>query len=148
LDPAKADAAATGAFHLYLLSPLVRNPRVFCSRSAVPPPADDESEIRSAGVGFGFWSEEIEEWPDLVLGLRGVSHCCASVDQVVVASSDSASVDDVRFDEVCDDSLGRALGDSDDLGDVSEPDVGVLGDTQEYLRVVREERPGCRGLSP
>ena len=80
----------------------------------------------------------------MVLGLGGVSHRCASVDQVVVASSDSASVDDVRFDEVCDDSLGRALGDSYDLSDVSEPDVGVLGDTQEYLRVVREERPGRR----
>ena len=145
MDPAKAAAAATGAFHLYLLSPLVRNPRVFCSRSAVAPPADDESEIRSAGVGFGVWSEEIEEWSDLVLGLGGVSHCCASVDPVVVASSDSASVDDVRFDEVCDDSLGRSLGDSDRLGDVPEPDVGLLRDAQEHLRVVCEERPG-RGV--
>ena len=93
---------------------------------------------------MGFWSEEIEEWPDLVLGLGGVSHCCASVDQVVVASSDSASVDDVRFDEVGDDSLGRPLGDSDDLGDVSEPDVRVSRDAQKHLRVVREERPGRR----
>ena len=62
----------------------------------------------------------------------------------MVASSDTAPVDDVRVYEVCDDSLGCPLGDSDDLGDVSEPDVGVLSDAQEYLRVVREERPGCR----
>jgi len=93
---------------------------------------------------LGFWSEEIEEWPDLVLGLGGVSHCCASVDQVVVAASDSAPVDDVRVDEVCDDSLGGSFGDSDRLGDVPKPDVGVLRDAQEHLRVVREERPGRR----
>jgi hypothetical protein len=120
---------------------LVRNP-LFSIDSAVAPRADDESEIRSAGVGLGFWSEEIEEWADLVLGLGCVSHCCASVDQVVVAASDSAPFDDVRVDEVCDDSLGGSFGDSDGLGDVPKPDVGVLRDAQEHLRVVREERPG------
>jgi hypothetical protein len=99
----------------------------------------------SGGVGFVFRSEEVEQWSDLVLGLGGVSHGRLSVDQVVVASSDSAPVDDVCLDEVCDDSLGGSLGDSDCLGDVSEPDVGVLGDAQEHLRVVGEERPG-RGV--
>jgi hypothetical protein len=97
------------------------------------------------GVGFVFRSEEVEEWPDLLVGLGVMSHRCVSVDHVVVSSSDSAPFDDVGLDEVCDDSLGRSLGDSDRLGDVSEPDVWVLRDAQEHLCVVREECPG-RGV--
>lgn len=74
--------------------------------------------------------------------LGGVSHRRASVDQVVVASSVTTPFDDAGRGEVRHDPLGRALGDPDRLGDVPEPDVAVLRDSQEHLRVIREERPG------
>jgi hypothetical protein len=93
-------------------------------------------------VGFGLLLEEIEEWPDLVVGLGGVAHCCPAVDEVVVAAADTATIDDPCLDEISDDSLRGPLGDSDLDGDLSERGVDVLGDADEHLRVVRQEGPG------
>ena len=78
-----------------------------------------------------------------MFGLGGVPHRRASVDQVVIPSPNTAPFDDAGCGEVCDDPLGCALGDPDCLGDVPEPDVAVLGDAQEHLCVIGEERPGC-----
>jgi hypothetical protein len=48
-----------------------------------------------------------------MVGLRVMPHCRLSVDQVVVASSDSSAVDDAGCSEVCDDPLSRSLSDFD-----------------------------------
>jgi len=90
---------------------------------------------------LGLGPEEIEEWPDLMVGLGGVAHCCVSVDEVVVAAADAAAIDDLCVDEVSDDSLRGPLGDSDLDRDVPERDVDVLGDAQEHLCVVGQEGP-------
>jgi hypothetical protein len=40
--------------------------------------------------------------------------------------------------------LGCSFGDADRLGDVSEPDVGIVGYAKQHLSVVCEKRPmGC-----
>ena len=93
-------------------------------------------------VGFCLGLEEIEEWPDLEVGLGGVAHRCAAVDEVVVAAANAAALDDLFRDEVSDDSLRGPLGDSDLDRDVPERDVDVLGDAQEHLCVVGQEGPG------
>ena len=93
-------------------------------------------------VGFGLSLEEIEEGPDLMVGLGGVAHRCAAVDEVVVSAADAAAVDDPFLDEVSDDSLRGPFGYSDLVGDVPERDVDVLGDADEHLRVVCQEGPG------
>jgi len=79
-------------------------------------------------------------------GLGSVAHRGVSVDEVVIASPVTAPFDDSGCREIRHDPLGRALGDSDRLGDVPEPDVAVLRDPQEHLRVIREERPGRVGM--
>ena len=81
-----------------------------------------------------------------MFGLSGMSHCRLSVDEVVVAATDSLAVDDPRLDEVCDDPLRGSFGYADLFSDVPEPDVDVLGDAEKDLRVVCEERPRRRAL--
>jgi len=77
-----------------------------------------------------------------MVGLGVVAHRCRAVDEVVVAAADAAAIDDLRLDEVSDDSLRGPLGDSDLDGDLSERGVDVLGDADQHLRVVRQECPG------
>lgn len=86
--------------------------------------------------------EEVEEWPDLEVGLGGMAHRCLAVDEVVVAAADAAAIDDLCFDELSDDPLRGAFGDSDLDSDLPERDVDVLGDAEEHLSVVRQEGPG------
>jgi hypothetical protein len=38
--------------------------------------------------------------------------------------------------------LACSFGDAHAFGDVAEAEVGRLGEAEQYLRVVREERPG------
>ena len=59
-------------------------------------------------------------------------HRRASVDQVVIASPDTAPFDDAGCGEVCDDPLGCALGDPDCLGDVPEPELPA----RDWVRVL------------
>ena len=77
-----------------------------------------------------------------MVGLGGVAHRCPAVDEVVVAAADAAAIDNPGLDEISDDPLGGALGDSDLDGDVPERDVDVLGDADEHLGVVGQECPG------
>jgi hypothetical protein len=96
-------------------------------------------------VGCPLWAvalEEVEEAGDLDSFLCGVAHVCFGVDPVVVSSSLALAVDVASFDEVAEDALGGAFGDSDVVGDVAEPDVRVLGDGEQDLGVVGEECPG------
>jgi hypothetical protein len=91
-------------------------------------------------------SEEVEEWADVLFCLGGVPHCCVSVDQVVVAASDSLSLEDACLDEVGGDALSGAFGDADLFSDVSEPGVAVFGDAKQHLGVVGQERPAFARL--
>ena len=63
------------------------------------------------------------------------------MDGVVVAAADAHALEEAGLDQIRDDPLCRPLGDADGLGDVSRSDVGVAGDGQEHLRVVRDEPP-------
>ena len=64
------------------------------------------------------------------------------IDGVSVAAPDALGRDVAAVDQLGEDALGRALGDAHAFGDVAQPDVGRLGQAQEDLRVVGEERPG------
>jgi len=86
--------------------------------------------------------EQIEKLSDRVPCLGVVSHGRFSVDRVAVPPADALDRDEACLDEVCDDSLGCALGDADHLRDVSRPHVFVSGDTEQDLSVVGHEPPG------
>jgi hypothetical protein len=86
--------------------------------------------------------EELEETGDLDSFLCGVAHGRFGVDPVVVSSSLALAVDVASLDEVAEDALGGAFGDAHVFGDVAEAEVGRLGEAEQYLSVVREERPG------
>jgi hypothetical protein len=78
------------------------------------------------------------------IALKPVAQGGVDVDGVVVAPADPGAVDVAFGDEVVDDRLHGSLGDPDLCGDVTEADVRVARDAEEYLRVVREERPGTQ----
>jgi hypothetical protein len=40
--------------------------------------------------------------------------------------------------------MGRALADANQVGDLRDPDVGIVGDTDEHVAVVRQKRPRGR----
>lgn len=79
--------------------------------------------------------------------LRRVAHLDLWIDEVVVSPTDTPPLDVAGFDEVYDDALSRPLSDPDVLGEVPQPDIGVVSDAQEHLRMVRQERPGRLFLS-
>jgi hypothetical protein len=99
--------------------------------------------LRSAGE-----HEEVEKLSDRMTFLRRVTHLDLRVDGVAVPPADTSPSDVAGFDEVDDDPLSRPLGDPDVRGGVPQPCVRVLGDAQQHLSVVCEERPGRVFLSP
>ena len=89
-------------------------------------------------------AEEVEQFADRVALLSRVAHLGLLVDQVAIAPAVSFAFEESSFGEVGHDPLGCSFGDADCLGDVSEPDVGVVGDGKQHLGVVCKERPvGC-----
>ena len=74
--------------------------------------------------------------------LGGVAHGGVGFDLVVVSTAGPFAYDVARFDEVGDDALGGAFGDSDALGDVTESRVWVAVEAEKDLGVVGEEPPG------
>ena len=79
--------------------------------------------------------------------LRHVAHLGLWIDDVVVPPADTPPFDVAGLNEVHDDALSRPLSDPDVLGEVPQPDVRVVCDAQEHLRMVRQERPGRMLLS-
>jgi hypothetical protein len=94
----------------------------------------------------GLQPEESQEFADLVPLLSGVAHGGVNVDAVAVSAADSFAFDVAGFDQVGDDALGRSLGDSDPLGDVTESRVWIALDAKKNLGVVREEPPRLLGV--
>jgi hypothetical protein len=90
-------------------------------------------------------SQQFEQFADLVLALSLVAHRNLSVDDVSVAAADLLGGEVSGFQEVADDALDGALGDSNHLRDLSYQYVRVAGDAEQHLGVVREESPR-RGL--
>jgi len=104
-------------------------------------------ELPSAGLDLIFGQDEAEKLSDRMSLLRGVPHLGIWVDHVVVPPSDTSPFEVIRFNEVLDDPLRRPLRNPDPVGDVLQPDVAVLRDGEQYLCVVREERPRLVFLS-
>jgi hypothetical protein len=88
-------------------------------------------------------SKEVEKAGDLDSFLCGVAHVRFGVGPVVVSSSLALAVDVATLDEVAEDALGGAFGDAHAFGDVAEAEVGRLGEAEQYLGVVGEERPSA-----
>lgn len=65
-----------------------------------------------------------------------------AIDRVAIPPADADGRDVAVVHEFREDPLRGPLGDTDTLGDVPEPDFGVLGEAEEHLGVVREEGPG------
>jgi hypothetical protein len=76
-----------------------------------------------------------------VADLSHVPHRVLAVHRVVVATADPAAFEVAGLDQLGDDPLHGAFGDSDRVGDVPEPHVGIVGEAEQHLGVVREERP-------
>ena len=70
-----------------------------------------------------------------------MAHRVLVIDGVAIAAPDTLGLDVAAFDQLSEDALCRAFSDSHVLGDVAQPDVGRLGQAQQNLGVVGEERP-------
>ena len=75
-----------------------------------------------------------------VLGL--VPHRGVAVDGVAIATPDAFSCHISGFDQIMHDPLCGAFGNPNALCAVTEPYLAVTSDTEQDLRVVREEGPG------
>jgi hypothetical protein len=109
-----------------------------------------EAECRTTGARFylsrllriGGKTQQLEQAADLVAFLGGVpEHRRLVVDDIAVAPSLSFALEIAGLDKVGQDSLRRADGDSDGVGDIADAHLRVVGDAEQYLRVVRHELP-------
>jgi hypothetical protein len=85
--------------------------------------------------------EHVDQVADLVAELGNVAHRQVAPDRVGVAAACPRALDVAGFDEVGEDPLSRAFGDSDPVGHVAQAHVRVLGEAEEHLRVVGDEGP-------
>jgi hypothetical protein len=99
-----------------------------------------------SGVSAVLQLQELEQRPYVVSLLSWVPHRLPTVDDVSISAASAAALEEAGFYEVGNDSLRRAFGDPDVAGDISEPNVRIVRDAQQHLRVVRDERPtaACR----
>ena len=109
------------------------------SRSRVSP--ESVCELLRAVATAADLTEEVEQFADFVALLGWVAHLGLLVDHVPIAPAASFAFEESGFDEVDHDPLGCSFGDADCLGDVSEPDIGIVRNAKQHLGVVREERP-------
>jgi hypothetical protein len=95
--------------------------------------------------GFGSGSvggvEHVEEGADLELVEDGMAKVTVAVDLVAVAAAVLGAYEVSPGDELGDDALGSALGDTYLLRDVTGAAVWVAGDAQQHMRVVAEKHP-------
>jgi hypothetical protein len=120
--------------------------------------ADDPSSMdvitwsSDACPGFALsrarWLEEMEKLADLVVGLGCVPHLEVSVEVIAIAPPDLLALYIAGLDQIGDDPLRCAFGDPNHLRDVPKPDVGIPCDTEQHLRVVREEPPAVVTFTP
>lgn len=88
--------------------------------------------------------QRVEQLGDLVVLLQGVPERLVLGNGVVVAPT-TPLPQQVAVDlEVDHDLHGGPLGDTDEVGDLAEPEIRCLGDGQEHMGVVGQEGPGAR----
>ena len=76
---------------------------------------------------------------DVGVALGGESEWECGADAVVVASADALAFEVAGLAEVGDDRLGSAFGDPEEVGEVADADLWVLGDDEECFAVVCEK---------
>ena len=86
--------------------------------------------------------EEVEQLADLVLELLGMPHATLGIEHVPVATADALAFEIPGRHEVVDDPLSRSLGYANRVRDVTQTGVGLSVESQQDLRVAREEVPG------
>ena len=83
--------------------------------------------------------QERKQRADVGVALDGKPKRQVPPDRVEVPAACSLAFDVSRAGEVGHDPLRPALGDPEKLGDVADPDLGVLRDQEQRLAVIREE---------
>ena len=85
--------------------------------------------------------EELEQLADLVLALLGMPHTTVGIEHVPVAAADALAFEIPGLHEVVDYPLSRSLGYANRVCDVTQTCVGLPVESQQDLRVAREEVP-------
>ena len=88
-------------------------------------------------------NKELEQIPHLSPPDEGMTEGKLRDDLVPISASLSLAEHVALFDQLGQNPVGGTLGDPDRGADVAQPDARVLGDADQHLGVVREERP-CR----
>ena len=95
-----------------------------------------DRRVRSRAVGEG-----TEHVSDLVAGLEWVPQWSIEEDFVHVVVPVAGACDVAGIDEVLDDAVHGSFADADEAGDLGEAYLGVLGDADQDVGVVCQERP-------
>lgn len=85
--------------------------------------------------------EQVEKILDHDVGLEWVSERHALCQFVVVAPPHPLMAKITGIFQFDDNPLGRSFGNTDLGGDVASPNVGILGDAEQHVRVVGQEGP-------
>jgi len=80
-----------------------------------------------------------------MLGLERVAQGQALVDFVVGSTPLAGSYDHAYFLQLAQYSLHRTLGDADRLSDLTDPNIRVPDDANQYMSVIAQESP-CGGV--
>jgi hypothetical protein len=92
-------------------------------------------------------AEEIKEVADPDVRLQRVPEPALGRQRVGVPPADPGHHEEPRLDEIADDQLDGTLGDADPGCDVPHPRLGVQGQVDQHVPVVRQQGPG-RVLHP
>ena len=104
-------------------------------------------ELLRAVATTGDLAEKVEQFADFVAFLGWVAHLRFRIDQITVAPAAAFTFEESSFGEIDHDPLGCSFGDADCLGDVPEPDVGIVGDAKQHLGVVCKKCPVARSIA-
>jgi hypothetical protein len=93
-----------------------------------------------------FGAQDLEQLTNLVLELLGVPHSSSRIDDVAIPPPDTLPLHKPSLHEVVDDPLSRTLGDSDGARNVTKTRFGIALNSEENLRVARQEVPSAIGF--
>lgn len=85
--------------------------------------------------------EESEDFADGRLPAGGLRQRHVGLDLIAVAAAVFVLHHVASFGEIGDDAMGAALGDTQAVRDVTQPDPGITGDTQQHTGVIGQESP-------
>ncbi len=93
-------------------------------------------------VGLGLVRDRVEKSANVMMFFQRVTERVAVLNVVAVAAAFAFTGDVAAIFEVVDYLHGGSFCHPDELGEVSDAQVGCLCDRQEHVRVVGEEGPG------